>query len=34
MSVRTFNRRFRAETGRTPGAWLLGQRVDAARRLL
>jgi transcriptional regulator GlxA family with amidase domain len=34
MSVRTFNRRFREETGRSPGAWLIEQRVDHARHLL
>jgi transcriptional regulator GlxA family with amidase domain len=34
MSVRTFTRRFRAETGVSPAQWLLGQRVDHARRLL
>lgn len=34
MSVRTFNRRFREETGRSPGAWLAEQRVDHARHLL
>jgi transcriptional regulator GlxA family with amidase domain len=34
MSVRTFNRRFREETGRSPGAWLIEQRVDHARQLL
>lgn len=34
MSVRTFNRRFREETGRPPGAWLTEQRVDHARHLL
>jgi transcriptional regulator GlxA family with amidase domain len=34
MSVRTFNRRFRDETGRSPGAWLIEQRVDHARHLL
>jgi transcriptional regulator GlxA family with amidase domain len=34
MSVRTFNRRFREETGRSPGAWLVAQRVDHARHLL
>lgn len=34
MSVRTFNRRFREETGRSPGAWLIERRVDAARHLL
>lgn len=34
MSVRTFTRRFRAETGRAPGAWLIEQRVRQAQRLL
>ncbi len=34
MSVRTFNRRFVSETGRSPGAWLLAQRLDRARHLL
>ncbi|WP_051886389.1 GlxA family transcriptional regulator [Streptomyces hygroscopicus] len=34
MSVRTFNRRFRAETGTTPGQWITLQRVDLARALL
>lgn len=34
MSVRTFTRRFRAETGRAPGAWLIDQRVRRAQRLL
>jgi transcriptional regulator GlxA family with amidase domain len=34
MSVRTFNRRFREETGRSPGAWLIEQRVQHARHLL
>ena len=34
MSERTFNRRFRAETGLPPHAWLTRQRVDLARRLL
>jgi transcriptional regulator GlxA family with amidase domain len=33
-SPRTFARRFRAETGTTPLAWLLAERVAAARRLL
>jgi len=33
-SERTFNRRFRAETGTTPLRWLHAQRVDHARRLL
>ncbi|MEV6494007.1 helix-turn-helix domain-containing protein [Actinoplanes sp. NPDC051633] len=34
MSVRTFTRRFREETGLSPGRWLLRQRVDHARALL
>jgi transcriptional regulator GlxA family with amidase domain len=34
MSVRTFTRRFRAETGVSPNRWLLQQRVDHARVLL
>ena len=34
MSVRTFNRRFREETGQSPGAWLIERRVDHARHLL
>jgi transcriptional regulator GlxA family with amidase domain len=34
MSIRTFTRRFRAETGMSPAAWLLGQRVRRARHLL
>ncbi|MEV8512633.1 helix-turn-helix domain-containing protein [Dactylosporangium sp. NPDC051484] len=34
MSVRTFNRRFRDETGMTPLQWLTRQRVEHARRLL
>ncbi len=34
MSVRTFTRHFRAETGRAPGAWLIEQRVRQAQRLL
>ncbi len=34
MSVRTFTRRFRAETGLSPTRWLLVQRVEHARRLL
>lgn len=33
-SVRTFTRRFRAETGLSPGEWLLRQRVERARQLL
>ncbi|MGW2347052.1 GlxA family transcriptional regulator [Streptomyces sp. NPDC001661] len=34
MSVRTYNRRFREETGLTPMTWLNRQRVDRARELL
>lgn len=34
MSVRTFSRRFRAETGLTPVQWLTQRRVDRARQLL
>jgi transcriptional regulator GlxA family with amidase domain len=34
MSVRTFTRRFRDETGLSPARWLLRQRVDHARALL
>lgn len=34
MSVRTFSRRFRAETGQPPGVWLAQQRVQHARHLL
>jgi transcriptional regulator GlxA family with amidase domain len=34
MSVRTFTRRFRAETGVSPARWLTAQRVELARRLL
>ena len=34
MSVRTFTRRFRDESGVSPGRWLLTQRVERARRLL
>jgi transcriptional regulator GlxA family with amidase domain len=34
MSVRTFTRRFREETGMSPARWLTTQRVAAARRLL
>lgn len=34
MSVRTFARRFRAETGTSPHAWVLAQRVAHARHLL
>jgi transcriptional regulator GlxA family with amidase domain len=34
MSPRTFARHFRAHTGTTPYAWLVGQRVRLAERLL
>jgi transcriptional regulator GlxA family with amidase domain len=34
MSPRTFNRRFREETGQAPGAWVRSRRVDRARELL
>ncbi|WP_179956784.1 GlxA family transcriptional regulator [Amycolatopsis anabasis] len=34
MSVRTFSRRFKAETGLSPRAWLTQQRVLHARHLL
>ena len=34
MSERTFARRFVAETGTTPGKWLLAQRLHHARTLL
>ncbi|MFJ9841423.1 GlxA family transcriptional regulator [Kitasatospora sp. NPDC101155] len=34
MSVRTFSRRFLAETGQTPGQWLTTQRLELARGLL
>lgn len=34
MSVRTFARRFREETGQSPAAWLTQQRVRAAEHLL
>ena len=34
MSVRTFTRRFREETGISPRQWLLRRRVDHARTLL
>ncbi len=34
MSVRTFTRRFRSETGLSPHQWLLGQRVAHAQLLL
>ncbi len=34
MSVRTFTRRFREETGVSPARWLARQRLDLARQLL
>jgi transcriptional regulator GlxA family with amidase domain len=34
MSQRTFTRRFREETGQSPGAWLIQQRVRHAQHLL
>ena len=34
MSVRSFTRRFRDETGLSPSQWLAGQRVELARMLL
>src|SRR4029453_12383662 len=34
MSVRTFTRRFRDETGLSPAQWLTRQRVEHARSLL
>ena len=34
MSVRTFTRRFREETGASPSRWLLDQRLALVRRLL
>lgn len=34
VSVRTFTRRFRHETGVSPQRWLAAQRVERARRLL
>ncbi|KRQ18706.1 MULTISPECIES: GlxA family transcriptional regulator [Mycobacteroides] len=34
MSMRTFNRRFRDETGLSPGDWVRQQRVERARALL
>ncbi|MFJ6085004.1 GlxA family transcriptional regulator [Streptomyces sp. NPDC092369] len=34
MSLRTFSRRFRDETGVTPRQWLIKQRLDRARQLL
>lgn len=34
MSLRTFSRKFRAETGLPPGTWLTQQRIRHARHLL
>jgi transcriptional regulator GlxA family with amidase domain len=34
MSPRTFIRRFREETGESPGAWVRARRLDRARELL
>ncbi|MCJ2037297.1 transcriptional regulator FtrA [Methylobacterium sp. J-068] len=34
MSLRTFVRRFTEATGSPPGAWLVAERVEAAKRLL
>jgi transcriptional regulator GlxA family with amidase domain len=34
MSERTFCRRFREETGQSPGAWVRARRVELARELL
>ncbi|MEU1419592.1 helix-turn-helix domain-containing protein [Kitasatospora sp. NPDC005751] len=34
MSVRSFTRRFREETGSSPGQWLTVQRAERARQLL
>lgn len=34
LSQRTLIRRFRAETGLSPGQWILARRIDAARTLL
>ena len=34
MSVRTFTRRFREETGSSPAEWLAVQRIEHARHLL
>ena len=34
MSTRTFTRRFREETGLSPGRWITQQRLDRARHLL
>lgn len=34
MSARTFSRRFREETGQSPGVWVRCRRIDRARELL
>lgn len=34
MSLRTFARRFREATGTSPGEWLVGERIEEAKRLL
>ncbi len=34
MSARTFIRRFREETGQSPGVWVRNRRIDRARALL
>ena len=34
MSKRTFARRFLEATGSSPGAWLVDERVEAAKRIL
>lgn len=34
MSIRTFTRRFREETGLSPAKWLTAQRIEHARQLL
>lgn len=34
MSLRTFLRRFQEATGSSPGEWLIGERVEEAKRLL
>jgi transcriptional regulator GlxA family with amidase domain len=34
MSPRTFNRRFREQTGQSPGAWVRDRRIERARELL
>jgi transcriptional regulator GlxA family with amidase domain len=34
MSARTFSRRFRDETGQSPGVWVRNRRIDRARELL